>query len=190
MTPIDLALNPPTPHRPGGPDPARRPWYRRPTGWLLALIVAGSFVLWFYAFSGLARRDPPDTLDEAAYAAAAQPICAASRARIDALPIAQATRSPEERAAVLSDATDELVVMVDRLRDLTPGTDRDRAIVTAWLEDWDRYVADRRAYAAVLATGTDAQFVLTARNGEIYTKSMDNLATVNDMLECKTPGDV
>lgn len=186
MTPTDLATDHPDPRRTG----PRPPWYRRPMGWLLALIVAGSFALWIYAFSGLARRDPPDTLDDPAYAAAAQAVCAVSRDRIDALPVAQASRSPEERAGVLREATAELDTMVGRLRTLEPGTERDRAIVTEWLADWERYLTDRRAYADVLATGTDAQFVLTPKEGEIYTKAMDNLAKVNDMAACATPGDV
>ena len=73
---------------------------------------------------------------------------------------------------------------------IAPDNDTDGAIVDAWLRDWDRYIQDRRSYRDKLQTGNDAKFVLTSDTGVIYTKSMDNLATVNDMPSCATPGDV
>lgn len=185
----DLRVQNPSQVRLTDPRPAR-PWFRRPTGILAALTVTASFGLWTYAFSGLARRDPPDTLQDSAYAAKAEALCAPRREVVDALPPAPAARDPQERAGVLSEANVTLRAMVADLRTIEPDNPTDAAIVTKWLQDWDTYLGDREAYAGVLATGTDARFILTSPDGEIYTKSMDNLATVNDMLSCGTPGDV
>lgn len=172
------------------PTVPRRPWFRRPSGLAAAAAVAASFALWTYAFSGLARKDPPDTLADKAYAARAEAVCAPYRALVDALPPAPASRTPADRAIVLGEATDALTRMVDSLRTIGPDNAGDQYIVTKWLADWDQYLADRTAYRDILATGTDAKFVLTSPDGEFYTKSMDNLATVNAMTSCATPGDV
>jgi hypothetical protein len=172
------------------PAGAARPWYRRPTGLAAAAVVLASFALWIYAFSGLARKDPPDTLRDLAYVAEAEARCEPARRAIDALPPAPAARDPQDRAATLSEANDHLAGMLRRLRTVQPDNDADRLIVSGWLADWDRYLADRRSYAATLASGRDAPFTLTGRDGTDYTKSMDHLAEVNPMPSCATPGDV
>lgn len=175
-----------SPDRPAG----HRTWYRRPGGLAAAVVVIGSFILWGYALSGVARRDPPDTLADKAYAAQAETVCAPYRQAVDALPPAPAAKSPVDRAEVLGQANDTLAAMVADLRTIGPDNDTDRAIVDAWLRDWDHYLQDRRVYRDQLATGADAKFILTSDSGVIYTKSMDNLATVNAMPSCATPGDV
>ena len=117
-------------------------------------------------------------------------MCAPYRRIVDALPPAPASKTPQDRAAVLGEATDTLTEMVAGLRTIAPDNPADQAIVDAWLQDWDHYLADRYAYRDKLATGTDAKFLLTSSFGVIYTRSMDNLATVNAMPSCITPGDV
>ena len=79
-----------TPASPAADSKPRRPWYRRPTGVITAIIVAGSFGLWTYAFSGAARKDPPDTLRDPAYAAQAEALCAPTRAFVLGLPSSMA----------------------------------------------------------------------------------------------------
>ncbi len=174
---------------PAAPKP-HRAWYQRPSGLTAALIVAGSFALWIYAFSGVAKKDPPDTLRDQVYAAKAEAICAPTLTFINSLPPAPAAKTPQQRAAVLDQANQALTQLVPKLRAIAPDNQFDRAIVDAWLRDWDQYLIDRGDYQRVLATGTDAQFTLTAKPGGIYTKSMDNLAKVNAMASCATPGDV
>ncbi len=171
-------------------SPKRRPWYRRPSGIAAATVVAASFLLWTYALSGVARKDPPDTLADSDYGAAAQALCAPFRISVDALPPAPASKTPQERAVVLGAATEELRQMVAALRTISPNNGPDQYIVTKWLADWDQYLADRTAYRDILASGKDARFVLRSFDGEFYTKSMDNIAAVNNMRSCDTPGDV
>lgn len=168
----------------------RRRWYRRPGGIAAAAVVVGSFALWAYAFSGLARKDPPDTLHDMAYRRQAEALCAPSWRAVAALPPAPAEPDVTSRARTLAQANAELTAMVQRLRTITPDNEADRAIVSQWLGDWDQYLRDRAEHQQVLAGGRDAQFTLTLKDGENYTKSMDNLAVVNDMGSCATPGDV
>ncbi|MCC6435512.1 MAG: hypothetical protein IT196_10825 [Acidimicrobiales bacterium] len=179
-----------TPASPAADSKPRRPWYRRPTGVITAIIVAGSFGLWTYAFSGAARKDPPDTLRDPAYAAQAEALCAPTRAFVLGLEPAAAATDPIDRAATLRQANAAIAELRRELATLRPTNDFDRNIVDQWLVDWDQYLTDRAAYTEILATGEDALFKLTARNEQDYTKSMDNFATVNDMPSCKTPGDV
>jgi hypothetical protein len=169
---------------------ATRRWWRRPSGLAVAVIVVGSFGLWAYALSGLAERTPPDTLTETAFAVAAEPRCAAARAAIDELPLAMTARSAVERAGTLDQATTIVEGLVIDLRAIPVDAPADRALVDAWLDDWDRYVADRRRYAEALRSDATARFTLTARNGKNYTRTMDAMAEVNEMPSCHTPGDV
>ncbi len=181
------------PDRPPALDPVPRPprrWYRRPGGIGAAVVVAGSFALWAYAFSGAAKKDPPDTLHDAAFGQTAEAMCAPVKADIDALPPAPAAHDPQERAATLYQANELLAAQLAELRTPPRGDAFDTGIIDQWLADWDQYLIDRTQYADILATGTDAKFVITARDGEDYTKSMDNFAKVNDMPSCATPGDV
>jgi len=70
------------------------------------------------------------------------------------------------------------------------GALRQRTLRDAWLEDWERYSADRRRYAVALRSDASARFTLTARNGSNYTRTMDAMADLNGMPSCQTPGDV
>ena len=173
------------------PPPTNRPWWRRPSGIGAAVVVVGSFALWAYAFSGVARRTAPDTLADKAFVAAAKPLCAAAQADIAELPSAISAKTAPERAETLEIATSRVEQLGGELRrSLTPES-ADFDILTRWFADWDRYVANRRAYATTLRTDSKARFQLDARStGEGITKAMDNLATVNRMDECATPGDV
>jgi hypothetical protein len=162
-----------------------------PTRVLVGIVVVTSFALWAYAFSGLARRDAPDTLNDPSFAAAAEPICAAAIADIDALPAAMTFEGdPLGRADNLDQATDRLEAMVRSLEPLTTGTDRDRQIIDAWLSDWDTYLGDRRGFAEAIRVDPDEPFQLTGRQGKAITAPMNRMATVNDMPSCAPPGDV
>jgi hypothetical protein len=167
-----------------------RPWWRRPLPIVIAVALVVTFLPWAYGLSGLARKTPPDTLRDKAFRTAAEPLCTAARSDIDALPPARDAHSAAERSVTLDQATDRVERLVADLRALPTTSDFDRDIVSQWLADWDRYVADRRAYAQTLLVDERARFVLTAREGVDYTKLMDAMADVNHMSACETPGDV
>ena len=64
------------------------------------------------------------------------------------------------------------------------------ALVVAWLNDWDTYLSSRDDYARRVRTDPRARFLVDQRDRQAITVPMDNLAKVNRMASCVTPGDV
>lgn len=169
--------------------PGRRGWT---VGRVAAVVVVlGLTLMWIYAFSGVAAKDPPDQLDDPAFAEAAEPVCAAARDELESLPAARDADSPEERAVTVRQANATLTAMVDQLEELVPGgDDRDQRITRLWLADWRTHLEDRSAYADSLASGSTDPAEFTARGGRSITATIDNFAEVNDMASCTTPLDL
>jgi hypothetical protein len=157
---------------------------------VLGTIVVASFLFWIYALSGLAKRTPPDTLGDRAFALAAEPRCAVAAEQIKQLPPAQTSATPADRAATVDAGTAVLRAMVADLRRLTPPAGGDHALITAWLADWDRYLASRDDYSLRVRSDPRARFLVDVRDNQAITVPLDNLATVNHMPSCATPGDV
>lgn len=172
-----------------GEAPGRRGWT---VGRVAAVVVVlGLTLMWIYAFSGVAAKDPPDQLDDPAFAEAAEPVCAAARDELEALPAARDAESPEERAVTVRQANTVLTSMVDELDGLVaPGDDRDERITRLWLADWRTHLEDRAAYAESLAAGSTDPAEFTARGGRSITATIDHFAEVNDMASCTTPLDL
>lgn len=172
--------------------PDHRPaWYRRPGGLGVAAVVAGSFALWGYAFSGVAAKTAPDTLQDNSFVATAEASCALARQDINRLPNAANAKTAAERAVTLDQATDRVVDLVAELRAQVPQSGTDGDLLGRWLDDWDIYIQNRRDFATALRVTDKARFQVDARSsGEGITKAMDNLATINRMPSCATPGDV
>ncbi len=156
---------------------------------VVALAVMAGF--WIWAFSPLAPSGHPDTLYNVVFTHNAEDICAPAVAAVNRLPGAAEATGPEDRAGQIRTSTLMFEEMVAELRieaDDVVGSDAD--LLDAWLADWDTYLGDRRAYAAVLAGGSDPPFTVTARDGEGVTGYIDTFAEVNAMPSCATPGDV
>lgn len=155
------------------------------------VVVLGSAALWIYALSGAAKQDPPNMLDDPAFGAAAEPICAAVLEQLDLLPRAEESNSAGERADVLDQSDVLLEDMVDDLSTIPVESARDRAMTTEWVADWRTYIADRADFAARLREDEMSRFYVTEKTkGLQITKAIDDLATVNDMPSCQTPGDL
>jgi hypothetical protein len=181
---------PPTEPEPLEPLPVTRPWWRRPGGLLLGAIVVASFLFWGFAFSPWAKETPPDSLKDPAFAQQAEPRCAAAAALMKQLPPAQTAANPGERADAVDQGTAILADLVAQLRTFTPAVGTDHELVTAWLVDWDSYLANRADYARRVRTDPKARFYVKLRDGQAITTPMDNVATVNHMPSCVTPLDV
>lgn len=163
------------------------------------LVVVASFVgIWGYVlfltlFAG--RAEPRDRLDDTAWTQNAETTCARSTPVFDALPFASELDSPEQRADVLDDGSDELETMVGRLESLGPPDDEDEAAaVEAWLADYRVFITDRRAYADAQRDPADERydqaFSVTDREGFQIDVLIDDFARVNYMESCETPDDV
>ena len=178
------------------PPSASPPGSRRRLRRFGVLAVAASFVvIWGYVMylsfvEG--RSDPRDELDDTEWVATAEATCAPTAAAVDRLPLASELDSPDERAAVLDSATDELVGMVDRLRALEPPAGEAEArAVDRWLDDWDTYIQDRRAYADGFRADVDEPFTVTDRGGyQVDLLLHDFAAEANEMPSCAPPEDV
>ena len=157
-------------------------------GLLLGVIVLISFGPWIYRWSGFADRPFPDTLDDASFAIAAEPICAAF---VEDLPNALDARSLEDRATQVRVGTAQLQVMVESLSGLTTGSVRDVELIGKWLADWDIYLSDRLGYADRIEVDENAVFYLTQIEGpERLEKRITRFALTNRMISCSTPGDI
>ncbi len=156
---------------------------------LLAVFVAGSLVMWSYGLWG-PREDPPGTLDEPGFSEAAEDVCADTLAAITALPPAHEASSPEERAAMIAEANTSLGELLEGLRALAPDDGDDAGRVSRWLDDWETFLSDRRAYSATLASGEDARFVESEKEGDHISEALAFFAEINDMPSCAPPDDV
>lgn len=157
----------------------------------LALVVmAGA---WVWGFSPLAPRGHPDRMEDRTFSEAAQTVCGAVRDELDLLPRAFEAENPPERGAFIDEASGLLRTMVADLDDIAPPVvagHTDTENVQKWLADWRTYIGDRDTYAAVLRTGDDPPFTVTAVDGAQVTERIDGFADANDMENCQVPGDV
>lgn len=174
------------------PDEGGRP------GWGLSakvqvVIVVVNVAFWLAILGwtlGGDRSNPPDLLDDPAFASAAEPVCAATVRDIEALGLPTEVASPAERAELVVTQNSLLLEMVSTLEALPRPTGEQGEWVTAWLTDWRTHIADRQAWADDLVVGDDHAYVETARGNEPVSEVIDNFADVNDMASCATPGDV
>jgi hypothetical protein len=157
----------------------------------VTLISVAMLAMWGYvvylAF-GPGRADPPDKLDDPAFATAAEERCSAALDRIASLPRAADAQDPVERAAVLDVANGHLTDMLDELDGIVPAGE-DGELVTEWLADWRIYITDREAFADELRRDAGARLLVTAKSGQQITDYLDAFAQDNDMPACSTPLD-
>jgi len=159
--------------------------------WLGIAIIGTTFAIWVYAFSGQARRPIPDLLDDDSFAVEAEPRCAMAREQVDKVPIAPLAKDGTERSEHVTQATDILEAMVDDLKPMVTGTERDQEMLNGWLSDWDVLIHDRRRYAAAVAKDPTSAFLITDTNiGEPLERRITRFAVENSMPSCENPGDV
>jgi hypothetical protein len=159
----------------------------------LVFVLMAGFWAWIfmYELGNKGEDDMPDRLDDLAWTAEADEICAATNARVAELPSAPSTETAAERADVIEEATASFDVMLDDLAALGPtGSSRDAVITAAWIDDYRIFLDDRLRFAAALRLDPDARFLVTEKYGSHVTKPIDRFARVNEMEACMSPGDV
>jgi hypothetical protein len=176
---------------PASPDSKRRWTWQHG---LVALVVLGLAGMWIAAlfFSDITPRN---LLDDKAWAARQQVRCEKVVDRIDEFASAEiivTMTSPQQRAVLVQRANpivDQLVA--DIAADPVTGSERHRAFVSLWLDDYRIYNQSRHDYAEKLAAGQDTAFASrTDAKGKPITDKIDQFARVNNMLSCQVPGDV
>ncbi len=157
---------------------------------VLGLAVLAMLAMWVYVLFLHEDTTSPDRLEDRSFPTNAEPLCGRALARLDQLPPARESTTPQERAEVVDEADEVLRGMVADLRAQAPTAGSDGRIVTEWLGDWGTYVGDRDDWADVLRTGKDTRFFETAKGGGPISELIDRFAVVNDMPSCATPDDV
>ncbi len=160
--------------------------------WLLVAICIGLAAMWAFVF--LNPWEYKNRIPDRGWVEQAEQVCAATGAELAGLPLASSFRggTPADRAPSVKQANELLRAMVRSLRALPePADDTSRALVTAWLADWDAHLADRDAHAEKLAANLDVRFTETAsERGVPIAIRMNELARRNGMPSCQVPGDL
>jgi hypothetical protein len=155
---------------------------------ILVFLLMG--VAWGWAFVNSGKIKPHSWLTDRRFPDAAEPICKATRDKMDALPFSHAAPSPSARADVVDQGTALLTDMQAQLRTVIPKGGQRESYIQEWVEDWTTYLDDRSAYARGLRSGQRAEFMETVKYGTQLSKSLNGFADINKMPHCKTPGDV
>jgi hypothetical protein len=161
-------------------------WYQ----WLLAVTLVGIAGMWIYLFF-FASRTNQNRIGDHAWATRSEALCASAGRAINALPPARTAKTPQERAATLTQANIIVDQLVSRLAAKPPtGSARDISFVDQWLGDYRSYASSRQAYAKELRNGSNARFAVATQGGAPITLRMDAFSDANGMPSCQVPGDV
>ncbi|TPG17133.1 hypothetical protein EAH86_10220 [Pedococcus bigeumensis] len=154
-----------------------RAWSARIAVVVAAVVVSVALSrLWTYA-----NADDPDLIEQGSIARAASSACAAMRDSAAASAVASTAPIPQRVGAInaQNDAVTELIATMNQL-----GPDRLQADQPAdqWLEDWQRLVSARDAYARSLAAGKPKPMVLPTIDGKGLVDRLNNVG-----LNCRVP---
>ncbi len=177
------------------PRPEATPFEDEPRGLTLPRVAAVTVfllfaIMWIYVFANQGKMHPASWLEDRRFPEAAEPICKAASADIDALPSAPSAKTAGDRADVVDRATDRLVEMQGELRGVIPAGSEREKFIRQWVDDWSIYIQDRYDYADALRVDEHAEFLVTQKYDTQLSKSMDNFSQVNKMGSCQTPDDV
>lgn len=156
---------------------------------VLAFLAMILFWIWVFANRGSIAHN--DEFQDPVFLTAAEQVCANRQAMIADLPNPTTASGPEERAVLVDQGTALLELMVAELAALPLPTDPKGAeTVPQWLADYDIYLQDRNDWSALLASGQDPIFTLSAgANGARVTDGLTTFADVNEMRSCAPSGD-
>jgi hypothetical protein len=150
---------------------------------IVALLAFATFWIWALFF---ASKTAVNKIDDRAWAARAEQICAAVKPQLRALE-AQPSSDLAVRADLVVQSTDLLAAMLDDLEAVTPADAKGREIVPAWVQDYRTLLDDRYRYATLLRSGTDAPFTETAVDNIPITEKLETFAGDNEMPSCAPP---
>ena len=163
---------------------------------VLCLMVAGMWVYYFF----FASDQGVYQLEDATWRTTAKPICAAAQAERNALVDTTAgyisNPTPEQmkqRADIVDKATSIIEKMLDDIMAIPVATDRDRALLKVFDENYRIVIGDRRRYTTELRAGRLVAYSETVvAGGPVSNVVLDFTAGVkgNDVPECSPPGEL
>jgi hypothetical protein len=161
---------------------------------LLGLAVAFVVFMWIFAFF-FASDEGINRIEDRAWAARAEEICAAAKTELVAL--ADFRRLDEvggdalgQRADIVEKANAILTTMIDDVNSVEPVGERGAKVIPRWIDDWRTYLSDRVTYVAALRSGDGGGFSETEINGSPITNFLGDLARQNEMPSCQAPLDL
>lgn len=160
-------------------------------GAILVLIGA----MWFYAFV-FAPREAINRVNDRGWAERSEARCAA--VKLERFALQDLTEmDPEDRAAlrqkadIVERATDALDKLVDEMEADVPADAKGREIVPQWIDDYRKYLVDRRLFIERLRTWERRpDFNETEVGGVPVSERINKFARENDMRSCQTPYDL
>lgn len=156
---------------------AWRPWAARIGVLVAAVVVAVALSkLWSYA-----NADDPAVVEQGAIARAASTACATMREKVaaSAVPATQPVARRVGGINAQNDAVIELITTMESLGDDTLNADQPAA---QWVEDWQRLVTARDAYARSLASGKPKPMQLPTIDGKTLVQRLNNVG-----VNCRVP---
>ena len=147
------------------------------------LLLFALFWIWALFF---ASKTAVNKVEDRAWAARAEEICAAVRPELRALE-AQASPDLAVRASLVRQSTGLLEQMLQDIVAVPPTDAKGQAIVPEWEADYRILLADRIRYAEMLESGTDGPFTETAVQSVPVTERIETFAGDNEMPSCAPP---
>jgi hypothetical protein len=141
-------------------------------------------VVLFVALSRLwsfANADDPDVVEQGAIARVASSACAQMRKTVAAAAVGATQPIPRRVGGInaQNDAVVELITTMQSVGQETLDADQPAA---QWVEDWQRLVTARDAYARSLAAGKPKPMVLPTIDGRSVVERINNVG-----LNCRVP---
>ncbi len=157
---------------------------------LFALIGA----MWVYALF-FASKEVVNEITDRAWTERAEMICkdAATKriALADFRPITDAGADALlERAKIVDLATDTLDQMLLKLEATKPQDAKGQAIIPLWINDYRKYIGNRREYTDQLRLGLNVPFGESILMGIPLSEKLSTFAADNYMKSCKPPMDL
>ncbi|TPW11739.1 MAG: hypothetical protein FD127_3064 [Acidimicrobiaceae bacterium] len=163
---------------------------------LLGLIILALVAMWVYAF-GFAPRKAAYRIDDGAWRARAQEICARYEAqRLELVDtsagyIADPTDAQMiERADIVEAATDILQASLAEVSAVLPASERDQSLLAQYRSYYDTLIADRRLYVEQLRSLDLQPYTESAVDGGPVTNVITDFTIINEMRACAPPGEL
>ena len=161
---------------------------------VLVITIALIVTMWVYALF-FASKDSINKFDDRDWAATAQARCLISREERKQLSDYRivnemGAEALNERADLIDRATDTIESFVVEFRESLPTDPKGTALVGLWLDDYEIYIADRRAFANDLRQGINGKFAETPLAGLPISEKIATFAADNEMSFCKPPIDL
>ena len=149
----------------------------------IGAILFVAFWTWALFF---ADKTALNKIDDEAWAARAEEICAPVKREVRLLDLESST-DLAVRAELVERSTGLLEQMIDDVTAVPPSDEKGQAIVPDWAADYRTLIADRYHYAERLRAGEDGPFTETAVNNVPITERIETFAGDNDMPSCAPP---